>query len=202
MKNIENQIKNLMQKYVGGISDEQRKKIISYSYIILTLFTLSFFGLFAITPTLSTISNLNRQYADDKVVLDGLNLKLSNLQLLDAQYTQIQPDLPLIYEAIPQNTQIPQLTRQLENIGATSNVQVRKLSFGTVEIYPDIKNGLIYSYTFTIEVDAANQNDIYTFIGNIINFDRIIGIDRVVTGQSEEGRSTVQVTGRAFFATK
>src|SRR3989344_5000597 len=97
LNNISQTIKLLSEKYIGGLSDAQKKSITAYAYIILTLFTVSFFGIFAITPTLTTIGNLNRQYEDSKLVYEALNKKLSSLQLLDFQYKEIQPDLPAIY---------------------------------------------------------------------------------------------------------
>lgn len=192
-------IKDFFTGYIGSLSEEERKKVIGYIHIILTLFTVSFFGLFAITPTLSTISNLNKQYEDNKLVRDSLNKKLSNLQLLDFQYKEIQPDLEIIYSAIPRTTKIPYLARQLENIASNNSVAVTKLNFGTVEIYPNTKKGPIYSFTFTVNI-VGNQLNVNNFISNIINFDRIVGIDRILTGKDEEDKYTASITGRVYFS--
>lgn len=195
------QVKNWLQTQFVRITAEERKKIISYGYIILTLFTLSFFGIFAIAPTLSTISNLNKQYDDNKLVLASLNKKLASLQSLDAEYKNMQDDLTTIYNAIPKTTKIPRLTRQIEDIAASHNVALTKLTFGTVEIYPNVKNEPIYSFNFNVNAQGT-QNNVNDFIGSLINFDRIVGIDRVITGQNEEKVYTVQITGRAYFSTK
>ena len=63
-------------RYIETLTEEQRKKIIAYLYISLTLFTVSFFGLCGMTPTLSTIANLGKQYEDNKLGLDSLNKRL------------------------------------------------------------------------------------------------------------------------------
>ncbi len=183
------------------ISEENRKKLLGYIYITLTLFTVSFFGFFAIAPTLNTISNLNKQYEDNKLVKDALSRKLTNLQLLDFQYQEIQPDLVNIYSAIPRTPQIPKLTRQIETIAETSNVSVLKLSVGNMEVFPNTKREAIYSFTFTVTV-VGNENSVNAFTSNIINFDRIIGIDRIVTGIDEEKRYTATITGRAYYSSK
>lgn len=193
--------KDLYLKYSQGISKEGRQKIIGYFHITLTLFTVSFFGFFAITPTLSTISNLQKQYEDNKVIYDALNKKLSNLQLLDFQYKEIQPDLEIIYSAIPRTSQIPYLTRQVENIAGNSNVLLTKLNFSTVEIYPNVKKESIYSFTFSLTAEGA-QEQVNNFIASIINFDRIIGIERITTGINEESKYVTSITGRAFFSNK
>lgn len=188
--------------YFKNMNDIERERISGYLHIILTLFTVSFFGVFAITPTLSTISNLNKQYADNKLVFEALNKKLSALQLLDLSYSQIQPDLEIIYAAVPRSSEIPKLTRQIENLAAASNVKLIRLNFGTIEIYPaQNPTSLIYSYTFTAGI-AGRQNQVNNFISNMISFDRIIGMERVTTGQNEEKEFEANFVGKAYFSIK
>src|SRR3972149_7724347 len=151
-------MQELYLKYIETVSDDQRKKIAAYLYISLTLFTVSFFGFFAITPTLTTISHLHKQYEDNKLVLDSLNKKLSSLTLLDFQYNEIQQDLESIYSAIPQTPRMPLLTRQLETIARDSGIIIRDLNFGNVELYPNTKNEPIYSFNFTINVTGDEQS--------------------------------------------
>lgn len=194
-------IRARIKTWFESLSDEDQKKLISYTYIILTLFTVSFFGFFAIAPTLATITNLNRQYKDNLLVHEALNKKLTNLSLLDFQYGQIQQDLEAIYSAIPKSARIAYLARQLEDIAVGSNLSITKLSFGKVEIYPNSKNDPIYSFTFTINI-AGSQNNINNFLSDVINFDRIINIERVITGRDEQGQYTAIVTGRAYFSNK
>lgn len=193
--------KNAYFKYIESLSPQEKQKIEGYLYITLTLFTVSFFGFFAITPTLSTISNLDKQYKDNNLVYEALNKKLGNLQLLDFQYKEIQSDLEFIYSAIPRSAKIPYLGRQLENIAVTNNVSVAKLNFNSVEIYPNKKIDPIFSFAFVINV-IGKEADVNNFIADIINFDRIIGIDRIITGKDEEDKQTALITGRAYFSDK
>src|SRR4029078_4212378 len=87
-----------VQNYLS-VWDQERFK--GYIYIILTLFTVSFFGLVAIGPTLNTGANLHKQYSDNQVIYDSLQKKLTNLSALDSQYVAMQNDLSAIYTAIP-----------------------------------------------------------------------------------------------------
>ncbi len=203
MKNniITQQLKDIYEKYWENLNDLQRRKIAGYLYITLTLFTVSFFGFFAIAPTLNTISMLQKQYEDNQLVYEALNKKLSNLQLLDFEYKEIQPDLPAIYAAIPRSPQIPYLTRQVENIALSSAVTITRLNFNSLEVYPNPKKDSIYSFTFTVAVEGEQAN-VNNFLENLINFDRIVGIDRVSTGKSDNGQTAASITGRAFFSTQ
>ncbi len=184
-----------LQAYLGTINSEKLK---GYTYIVLTLFTVSFFGLAAISPTLNTVINLDKQFDDNSLVYNALKQKLSNLVSLDEQYTNLQDDINSVYSAIPKSPKIPLLTRQIENLAKMNNLIVSKLTFGTVEIYPNDKGIPIYSFTFTVEV-VGNRSDANNFIADIINFDRIVGIDRVVTGVNQEKQYNLSFTGRAYF---
>lgn len=192
-------LQKLYLRYIETLSLDQRKKVAAYLYISLTLFTISFFGFFAITPTLSTIANLEKQYEDNKLVLNSLNKKLSSLTLLDFQYKEIQQDLEKIYSAIPRTPRMPYLTRQLENVAKDSGIIIRKLNFGSVELYPNTKAGSMYAFNFTVNV-AGDEQSVNAFISNLIRFDRIVGIDKISTGKNEENKYEASIIGRVYFS--
>lgn len=192
----------MFDKYFAPLSDEDKKKYIAYFYILLTLAAVAFFGIFALGPTFNTIGNLNKQYQDNAQILNALDKKLSNLKNLDQEYQNLQPNIDQIYSAIPRTTEIPKLTRQLEELAAKNNLSVTGLSFNTVEIYPNSKSDPIFSFLFTITLAGNNQEDINNFIADAVNFDRIVGIEHVSTGRDQEGKYTLSFTGRAFFAPK
>jgi len=195
------QIQKLYEKYFLPLNEVEKQKITGYFYITLTLLAVSFFGFFAIGPTLSTVSSLNKQYKDNMLISDALKTKLKNLKTLDSQYVSIQSSVPQIYNAIPRATQIPQLTRQLENIAANSNVALTGLTFNKVELYPYSDLIPMYSFLFTANI-SGDKTNIDQFLSTVINFNRIIGIERVSTGKNQEGKFTLSFTGRAFFAPK
>ena len=51
---------------------QNKKQVTAYIYILLTLLTVSFFGFFALRPAFSIIAGLQKQLADNKVVLTAL----------------------------------------------------------------------------------------------------------------------------------
>lgn len=196
---ISQQIKDLVNKSNQYLNVQQNKqRVVAYIYIILSLFSLSFFGLFAIGPTLSTISELNKEYADGKNVLKQLQEKNSNLRSLNAQYLQIQPNLSLITNAIPDSPNVSQLTRQVEVLATKNNLVLQKLDTGLLELYPaKNSNTSIFSFMFSTTV-SGSEKDINNFIVEIINIDRIIGIERLSTGK-QQNDFTAAITGKAFF---
>ncbi|HVZ12761.1 MAG TPA: type 4a pilus biogenesis protein PilO [Patescibacteria group bacterium] len=200
--NYKKGLNKLYEKYLTPLNESEKKKFIGYFYLILTLLAVSFFGFFAIGPTLSTITNLNKQYDDNMVVYNALNQKLSNLRSLDSQYQQLQGSLDQIYSAIPKGPEIPKLTRQLENLAKDDGVQITNLVFGTVEIFPNTNTVTpIYSFTFTLDI-SGNDSQVNSFVADAINFDRIVGVEKIATGHNQEGKNTIDFVGRVFFAKK
>lgn len=188
-----------IQKYFDKRDEREKRTIVKYLYIILTLFTVSFFSIFAIRPTLSTISTLKKQYEDNKAVYDALVTKLAALAQLDTQKTRIDTELPLLYGAIPTSGHISSLTRQIENLAQSATVAIDAFDIGNIELYPLKKKEPIFSYSFTLVVrgDEARVNQ---FITRLANFDRLISLDRLTTGRGESGFSA-SITGRAYFYT-
>lgn len=196
---LTNQYKEYFQKNTPFIKNDS-KKFTAYLYITLTLFSVSFFGFFAIKPTLDTISNLNKQYEDNKLVYDALKKKLAALDMLNTQYQALETDLNLVFDAIPKTNNIPYLARQLEKLTSLRGLNLSKLDFGVIELYPALKaTPGMFSYTFTISVEGS-EDKVNSFISDIISFDRIIGIERITTGKTENNIFGTTITGRAYFS--
>lgn len=197
---IKEQLKDLINKSNTLLNSSQNKQqVTAYLYIIFSLAALSFFGLFAIGPTLTTISQLNKQYEEDKVALKQLEEKNAALRSLNSQYIDIQEDLDLIDKAIPESPKVAELTRQLEFLANRNSLIVRKLDTGLMELFP-AKNvtSPVLSFSFSISVAGAEQ-DVNTFISNVINMERIIGIDRLTTGSEQGDFFLATLTGKAYL---
>lgn len=196
---VNQQIQQLINQANGYLNAGQnKKKATAYLYAIFSLLCLSFFGLFAIGPTISTISGLNKEYEEGKAAFEKLQQKRSALQSLGAQFVDIQNDLILVENAIPQDPKVAELTRQIEMLTVSNNLIVEKLDTGLMELYPtNDANSPIFSFTFSTTVFGEEQ-DINSFIGQIINMQRIIGIDKLTTGQ-ENDLYSASIVGRAYF---
>lgn len=194
-----------IKKYTGNLQEiynhlkhEDKQRIAGTLYLVFTLLTVSFFGVFAINPTLSTISNLNKQKEDSLRVDNDLKQKLAALRNLDQEYSTYESDIQLAFAAIPTSTKIPYLTRQIETIAEANNVKILRLDFQAIELYPGKKTNIpLYSFTFTINLQG-NGEQIDSFLSGIIGFDRIINIDNLTTGKVEGGHGAT-ITGRVYY---
>lgn len=197
---IREELKTLIARGDEALNVVQNKqKVTAYLYIIFSLTALSFFGLFAIGPTISTISDLNKQYAEEQIALEKLRDKNTALKALSAEYINIQQDLVFIDYAIPKSPKIAELTRQLETLSTQNSLIIQKLDTGLIELFPAKNvNSPIFSFTFSIGVTGSEQN-INTFITQLINMSRIIGMEKLTTSKNQEILYTASITGRAFF---
>ena len=197
---ITKQLKGLIAKGNRAINASQNKQqVTAYLYIILSFLALSLFGLFAIGPTITTITTLNQEFDEGRIALKELQDKNSALTSLSTQYAEIESELPLITNAIPETSKVSELTRQLEVLATRNNLVLQKLDIGLMELYPAKNlNSPIFSFTFSLNVEGT-EKDVNTFIANTINMGRIIGIDQLTTGKRQDNVYTASITGRAFF---
>lgn len=196
---FQQQYSQYYKKYAQAVSGDNKRKFVASLYLILSLFTVSFFGIFAISPTLSTVSNLQKQYDDDKLVDMALEEKLQSLQRLDTAYQQLIPQIQQILLAIPTTPKIPYLTREIENLSKSESLNVLRIDFNTVEVYPAKRiNQPLYSFTFNVVVQGT-QGHINQFIADITNIDRIISIDNITTNKGDGEIYQLSFVGRAYF---
>lgn len=177
----------------------EEKRFRSFTTIIFSLFTLSFFGIFAIAPTLSTITDLKKQISDSEFVNQQLQQKITNLAQLQVQYKKIQPDLPVIYNAIPQDPEVTELVGELQSVTKNSNVSLTNLQTLPVDISNNSSSSY-NSFTFTLDI-AGSYSQIQTFLKLLTNFNRIVTIDALALTKplSQSDGYSLSVRGKAYF---
>lgn len=189
----------IKKEFNSLIKKQGKQKIIAYLYVIFSLAAVTFFGLFAIQPTLSTISELHKEKEDGEFTLQQLKTKNQSLQRLSSEYQQIETDIEKLYEAIPTSPKIPELVRKIEILTNTNNLAIQSLTTGAIELYPTTRAGAqLFSYTINISA-IGTEGSINSFIQELINIDRIISIERLSSGTAEQGLFSTTITGRAYF---
>lgn len=188
--------------YLSSLNKSDQERLIGSSYIVLSLFAIAFFGVFAIYPTLGTIANLKRQYEDNLLVDEQLDKKISALSQLETQYATLESEgiLPLIKQALPFSPDIPAFTRKVETIAKTHRVTITLLSVGSVELFPaeKIPNEFIpLKFSITIEGSRENTN---AFAKDVTKFDRIISLESQILSEGEETEQSVNISGVIYFS--
>lgn len=165
-------------KYFYTLPFLKEEKTQKFMGIALTFLALSFFGLFAINPTLSTIAKLRKEIEDSEFVNIQLGKKIGDLNKLKQQYANIQNDLPIVFESLPQKADVPLLTAQIQSIAQTTNINVKKIQNFEIELLSSNKemDRKYFSYYFSIAGSGSYEN-ISQFISILTNMQRIISVD-------------------------
>jgi len=204
------QIKNLIKqsekdefsKYLAYIPSYKQEKTQKFTTIFLTILASILLGVFAINPTLSTIGNLQKQIDDDKFVENKLEEKINNLSILQEKYTSIENDLPIVYSAVPKNTEMSLAIGQFQSIAKNSNIKIDAIqTFGPVDLISAPPYGPYSSFDFEIS-GKGSYEDIKTFITNLDNFQRIINISNISLSKSVDITNSdlaLSIKGTAYF---
>lgn len=181
-----------------------RPAIRAYTMLILSFFTMAFFGYFAIRPTMTTISALRRQISDAKFVDQQLQNKINALSQVQVAYEAIKPDLPVVMTALPRQPQFPSFVKSLEKISSESNATVVSLRFQSVSLSPSEATASAQEIPIGFSLTTSGDyNSLAGFVKRLSYFERIAVIERVqlLMKNDETGKETLQLSllGKTFY---
>ena len=174
----------------------REKKTQNFLMVSMTLAAIIIFGFFAITPTLVTITGLQRQLEDAKFANQQLQIKIDNLGTLNDKYAQLGNDLTLISDALPTTPQVPTLLAQINALANENNVQLQTLTVNPFIIplsqETTSPTPIVFSLTVTGRSDA-----IMAFLSSLGNFNRIVTIDSLQI-HLDPKNTNFTLTGKAY----
>lgn len=188
-------------KYLENIIDLKNKRTVQFTYLVLTIIALMFFGLFAINPTLSTIAKLQKELADSEFVDDQLRRKIQNLSSLQQGYAIIQNDLPEIESSVPKSPQAPILIAQIQSVAKTNSISLLSTQVFPVELNqiasPTKSHG---TFSFIILGQGTNAS-ISDFVDKISKIQRVISLDQITLTKKADSSNLLQISlrGSAYF---
>ena len=194
---LKSSYRSFVDRYYHARDEDERQKFIAYFYITISLFTLSFFGFFAIRPTIITIVNLNRQLKDNEQVLERIKQKQQDLAKLTALQDSLKNEIPLIEKAVPNVPKIPYLSRQIETVALKNNVNLTSLNFGAIDVGGATSESLL-SFSISITAEGA-ENDVNKFIRDLTSMDRLLGFERFTTGKTKRDAFGGTIAMKGYF---
>lgn len=179
----------------------KNKRSASYLTLTLSFLTLSFFGLFAIRPTLITAISLFKGVAD----LQKLNLEYENKigSLIKAQsaYEQIRDDLPLVNAALPSTAEFSKLAKAVEKFADRENFNIAQLQIDSVSISQLPASAKAYNFGFNL-IGTGKYSSITSFISHLLNWKRIVNINSLELaqeGSTSSGNLRLTLKATAFY---
>ncbi len=177
----------------------KKEKNQQYFAVILTLSASIFFALFAINPTLSTVTHLRREVLDSRSVNKKLSDKINNLSSLSQEYQVIQKDIPYILDAIPNQPESLVLTAQIQSIAQSSEIKLSNIEISPMSLdVPESTSSS--SLIFALSADGSYES-IKKFVSNLIDMQRIVSIDTISISKPEITIDEVRLSikGSAHF---
>ena len=100
--------------------------------IFLSIGLISLLGIFAIQPTLVTMTDLVKEIDEKTVLNEQLSKKISALQTAQSVYAGIQPRLNLLEEAVPSRPQLVRTLKIVEKLASENNVVITGIATQSV----------------------------------------------------------------------
>lgn len=187
------------REYLKLLPNMQQENSQSLLTLILTFAALSFFGIFAINPTLSTIADLKKQLSDDTAVDQQLKTKINNLSTLEQLYNSLGTNLTNIYAAVPQNANAPLLSAQIAAVAKKHNLTIATYRIDEVQLASIPKIPKTQSFTFTLQAEGE-YNDMLAFSTELAKLSRIITIESMeIERDSQTNNLLLTLRGREYF---
>jgi len=157
--------------------------------LFLSIGTVVFFAIFAIRPTLLTMSDLIKEIDDKKQLDQKLDQKIAALSTIQNVYSSLENRLGVLDQAIPSQPEFENVLKIIEKIAseqqiAISNIQVKEIPKLAPEDVP-FKQKQRISLPISITVTGDYQA-IRNFVEAIITTRRSLIIDSMIFSVNEE----------------
>jgi len=177
------------------------EKARAYTMLTLSLFAMSFFGIFAINPTLTTIAELRKKVEDAELVQRQLQNKISNLSQLQKTYPTIEHEVPIIFDALPPLGRAANLLGKVNALAARYNIAFTSLQVQRVPLDSSKRNEAT-QFSITMSGTGSYEN-IYSLLRNLSTLDRIITIEQLTitkgTSEAKTRQLTFSLRGTAYI---
>lgn len=126
---------NRYYTYIEHLS--QKKEVQTSGGLILSLLVIALFGLLALKPSFTTISQLLKEKEEATVINQKLQEKITNLNLAKKNYDQIVVAKTAIDESLPTKPELSKLITQIELLAQKSSVTLISVSFDPLNLKDD-----------------------------------------------------------------
>lgn len=204
MKLPKNYFENLSaskyREYLKLLPDMKQENTRIITTLIFTFAAMSFFGIFAINPTLTTIIDLRKQLADSEFVHEQLTTKLQNLSHLQEQYNLMNNDIPIVMDAIPENAAAPLLVGQVQTLAQQNKLTIVSLRVSEVQLTTNLSTPPANSsFTFSLEAEG-NYRSMIQFVSSLSRLNRIIVIESLsINKETKDNGLVLNLRGRQYF---
>jgi len=180
------------------------KKVQEYGPLIFSLIMVSFFSIFALRPTLTTIASLQKAIETQNALYNQLSEKIETIRTAKNNYLAMDPIArEAIDSLIPNETALPELINDIRSLAAVYDASISGLQFETLDLDGKpvnlVRQPAAKEIPFTINI-RGEYITILQFLDSLNKIDRIISIDTItVRGGVEDEGLSMSVNARAHY---
>jgi Tfp pilus assembly protein PilO len=149
--------------------------------LIFSITAVVFFAIFAIKPTLQTMSELVKEIEDKRNLDEQLTQKIASLNTAQSQYQLFNSQFYLLDEAMPKKAQLIDSLKIVEKIASDNDLVVQGITISSVPEEMTLAiAGQAKRETLTFNVDVSGDYlKIRQFIEDLMDSRRMMIVDQV-----------------------
>lgn len=136
--------------------------------ILLSLVTISIFGVFALRPTILTIAGLYQEIKTKKETLSQMDSKITSLQSAQNTLNEQSAILPILETSIPTDPKPEDFIRQIRGLANKDSVSISGFSIEKVTLKGEATSEGTGAMSFSGAV-AGNYTNLLTFLQDLEN---------------------------------
>lgn len=181
---------------------KKRNDIKMFLEILLSLVTITIFSVFALKPTLLTISQLIKDNREKQETINNMEQKINNIAIAQDIYEQYIEKIPLIEQSVPNTPGPENLLRQFEGIAYKNSVSIVGSSVDEIVLIGEEKSNNdktknkslpegVNTITFSINITGSYLS-LYSFLFDLENSRRPLIINNISLNSSiTDQKSTI-----------
>ncbi len=185
------------QKYLQNIVIlyKQRQDLRSYLEILLSVVTIIIFVIFAIKPTLVTITDLITKIQSQQETSNKLDEKIKNLGTAQNLYAKEESKINILQEAVPDNPDVAGYIRQIEGLIKKENLTTLNLGASQVDLTGASVSAQILGTTISVSGDHTKLENLMKNIENLRRPSNLIKISESIS----ENILNLTITGQTPY---
>lgn len=185
----------------------QQPRVKVSGLVSLTLFTVAFFGIFAILPTFRTIAQLTKKIKDEQLINDKLEKKILALDEAQEVYAQTVDRIVLLDQVLPKEVEFERLAWQIQWLAVNNQVKINSGRFGGFPVKNGVETNNSEARPIEIELSLIGQySNIRKFAAELGKIDRLILIKQMAinkkSGEKQSSKVTASIKAQAYYLPK
>jgi Tfp pilus assembly protein PilO len=169
------QLQQFYQKPIAKVSAE----------LLVTILAVTLLALFAIGPTLNTMSQLLKDIEDRKKTSEELTKKIAALSTLSGEFPIIRQETTLLEAAIPNTADFDGFARRIEKIAAEHRVLIVGMQVATIP--PEQVSARKEATTFAVTISfRAPYEQVRPVLDDLLRMDRFVTIESMAMSNKRD----------------